>query len=138
MIKKNATELNQASNRILVGTSIEGEINSNGDFRVDGKIKGSIEITGKLVIGEKGMVDGEVSCSNANISGSFKGALHVKELLSLQSTAKLNGDVVTAKLSVEPGAEFTGSCKMGAVVRDIHKNGESKKATQREKGSVTA
>lgn len=136
MIKKNSQELNQASNRILVGTSIEGEIKSNGDFRVDGSIKGKIDISGKLVIGEKGSVDGEIVCSYANISGKFKGKLEVNELLSLQETAKVNGDITTGRLSIEPGAEFTGSCSMGSVVREINKDGESK--SKRGKEAVTA
>lgn len=128
MKKKGGPELNQASNRILAGTSIEGEIQSNGDFRVDGKIKGKIEITGKLVIGENGHVDGEIICAHATIAGSFKGRLEVSELLSLKEQAKVHGDVITNKLSIEPGAEFTGSCNMGAVVREMSNNEESKES----------
>ncbi len=126
MIKKNATEANQASNRILSGTTIEGEIKSNGDIRVDGKIVGRIDISGKLVVGEKGEVEGEVNCSHANISGKIKGKMEISELLTLQTTAKVNGDIITNKLAVEPGAEFTGSCSMGAVVREIKKENDTK------------
>lgn len=122
MIKKSAPETNQASNRILTGTTIEGEISSKGDVRVDGKVKGKINITGKLVIGEKGLVEGEIKCAYANISGSLKGQLEVSELLSLQATARVHGDIITNKLSIEPGAEFTGSCAMGSVLREIRKD----------------
>lgn len=137
MKKKGGPELNQASNRILAGTSIDGEIHSNGDFRVDGKIKGKIEITGKLVIGEKGHVDGEIICAHATISGSFKGRLEVSELLSLREQAKVHGDVITNKLSIESGAEFTGSCNMGAVVREMS-NDEGSKESRREKEQARA
>ncbi len=137
MKKKGGPELNQASNRILAGTSIEGEIHSKGDFRVDGKIKGKIEITGKLVIGENGHVEGEIICAHANIAGSFKGRLEVSELLSLKEQAKVHGDVITNKLSIEPGAEFTGSCNMGAVVREMA-NDDGSKETRREKEQARA
>lgn len=132
MIKKgkDSTDSNQASNRILAGTSIEGELNSKGDIRIDGKVKGSVNITGKLVIGEKGFIEGDVKCAHANVAGTLKGQVEVSELLSLQASAKVHGDIITNKLSVEPGAEFTGSCSMGAVVRDI-KNG-SREETQRQ------
>lgn len=135
MIKKSVPESNQASNRILTGTTIEGEISSKGDVRVDGKIKGKVNITGKLVVGEKGVVEGEIKCAFANISGTLKGQLEVSELLSLQSTARVNGDIITNKLSIEPGAEFTGSCAMGSVIREIKKDEDSGERQKERSGS---
>lgn len=121
MIKKNrdVSDANQASNRILAGTNIEGEVHSNGDIRVDGSLKGTISISGKLVIGENGSVEGDIKCAYATVSGKLKGKIEVSELLSLQATAIVNGEVQTNKLSVEPGAEFSGSCNMGSVVRNM-------------------
>lgn len=126
MIKKgkDINASNQTSNRILVGTSVTGELKSKGDIRIDGSVNGNVEITGKLVVGEKGEVEGEVKCAYATVSGSLRGNIEVTELLSLESTAKVHGDIITNKLSVETGAEFTGSCSMGAVVREIKKDQE--------------
>ena len=112
------------------GTSSLGDINSNGDIRVDGTLKGSIKTEGKVVLGKEGVVEGDVICQNADISGVIKAKITVSNLLSLKDTAKLKGDIVTNKLSIEPGAEFTGSCSMGAVIREI-KNVEQ--ATEKEK-----
>ncbi len=130
MIKKNIIEADHASNRILASTTIEGEIKSNGDIRIDGKITGHVNITGKLVVGEKGRIEGEVRCGHANIFGRIKGKMEVSELLTLQATGKINGDVITNKLSVEPGAEFTGSCTMGAIARNIEKSNAPEKKFQ--------
>ena len=121
---------NSVVNIIGQGTSILGDINSNGDIRVDGTLKGSIKTEGKVVLGKEGVVEGDVICQNADISGVIKAKITVSNLLSLKDTAKLNGDIVTNKLSIEPGAEFTGSCSMGAVIREI-KNAEQ--ATEKEK-----
>ena len=121
---------NSVVNIIGQGTSILGDINSNGDIRIDGTLKGSIKTEGKVVLGKEGVVEGDVMCQNADISGIIKAKITVSNLLSLKETAKLNGDIVTNKLSIEPGAEFTGSCSMGAVIREI-KNAEQ--ATQKEK-----
>ena len=121
---------NSVVNIIGQGTSILGDINSNGDIRVDGTLKGSIKTEGKVVLGKEGVVEGDVICQNADISGIIKAKITVSNLLSLKDTAKLNGDIVTNKLSIEPGAEFTGSCSMGAVIREI-KNVEQ--ATEKEK-----
>lgn len=122
--KKNPDQA-QASNRILIGTEIIGDITSNGDLRIDGKVKGNIKLQGKLVIGENGEVVGEVNCSNVTVSGILKGKIQVTELLSLLQTSKVEGDVVTGKLAVEPGAEFIGSCNMGAVVRKMKDDAQS-------------
>ena len=121
---------NSVVNIIGQGTSILGDINSNGDIRIDGTLKGSIKTEGKVVLGKEGVVEGDVVCQNADISGTIKAKITVSNLLSLKETAKLNGDIVTNKLSIEPGAEFTGSCSMGAVIREI-KNVEE--ATEKEK-----
>jgi cytoskeletal protein CcmA (bactofilin family) len=128
MIKKSKETLSTGqSNRILVGTSIDGIIKSDGDFRVDGKMKGEIEITGKLVVGEGGTVEGEVKCGSANVSGKIIGTIMVDDLLSLEATARVEGDVITSKLSVINGAELSGSCSMGAVVREMQNNDEARK-----------
>lgn len=121
---------NSVVNIIGQGTSIIGDINSNGDIRVDGTLKGSIKTEGKVVLGKEGVVEGDVICQNADISGIIKAKITVSNLLSLKETAKLKGDIVTNKLSIEPGAEFTGSCSMGAVIREI-KNADQ--AVEKEK-----
>lgn len=95
------------------GTDIKGNIKSNGDLRIDGFIKGTITASGKVVVGTTGCVEGEISCQNADISGEVKANIKVVELLSLKANAVVSGDIFTNKLSIEPGAIFTGACKMG-------------------------
>ena len=131
---RSSTSDNQISNRILAGTEIDGDIRSTGDFRVDGTIKGTVELKGKLVVGEKAVVEGDVICSNANIAGRVIGQVKVSELLSLQASCKVEGDIQTAKLSVEPGAEFTGSCNMG-VVREM-KDGSKENKEEKSRRSA--
>ena len=109
----------QTINLIGAGTSIEGEIKSNGDVRIDGTITGSVASKAKVVLGNTGNVEGDVHCQSADISGTIKGKLIVSEMLFLKSTAKITGDITTSKLVVEAGASFTGSCNMGPVVKDI-------------------
>ena len=87
---------------------------------------------GKVVVGKKGKVEGEINCSNADISGEVNAKTNVSQLLSLKATAKLFGDIVINKLAIEPGASFTGKCSMGeSVVKDI-KDGEKKQAQEKQ------
>lgn len=99
--------------QIAAGTEIQGEINCGGDLRIDGVVNGTIQVKGKIVVGDAGRIEGEVSCRNGDISGHLKGKITVLELLSLKSTSRLQGDITTKKLSIEPGAIFTGTCQMG-------------------------
>jgi cytoskeletal protein CcmA (bactofilin family) len=102
----------QSINMLGAGTTIKGDIQSNGDFRIDGTLIGSIQSKGKIVIGTTGNVEGEVTCNNADISGRLKAQITVSELLTLKSTALLTGEITTSKLSIEPGAKFSGTCNM--------------------------
>ena len=117
---KKYPEQAQASNRILVGTSITGDVVSDGDIRVDGKVVGNMKVSGKLVIGEQGRVEGEVECKNAAIAGQLEGTLKVAQTLSLTASAKVQGKVQVEKLAVEPGAEINGSVTMGTVMRKVN------------------
>ncbi len=112
---------NDASrNHISHDTKIVGDIETNGDIRLDGQLAGSIRSKGKVVLGNTGKVEGEIFCQNANISGEVKGRLIVSELLSLQASSKVEGEINTGKLAIEPGALFTGNCSMGAVLKDMN------------------
>lgn len=110
-------ETTNSINIITSGTVIKGDITASGDFRLDGKLEGNIQLNGKLVIGDSGVVNGNVLCMNANIIGTVNGNLSVKELLSLHSSARVKGDILINKLSIEPGAIFTGKCNMLDEVR---------------------
>jgi cytoskeletal protein CcmA (bactofilin family) len=115
MAKNNETE-NNAINLIGIGTEITGDINSNGDIRIDGTLNGNLITKGKVVIGETGKVKGEISCKNSDVSGTVEGKLIVSQLLSLKVTARVNGDMQTNKLAIEPGSKFTGNCNMSEEI----------------------
>lgn len=125
-----------AINTIRTGTEITGDIVCKGDIRIDGKLFGNLKSEGKVVVGENGLIQGNVECNNATISGDMKVNITVHELLTLKSTANLVGEISTNKLQIEPGANFSGSCKMGAVVKGIDE-GHSMK-DKRNESSKTA
>lgn len=113
MAKYNEIESN-GINIIGVGTNIKGDISTNADIRIDGNLVGNLNSTGKVVIGESGIIYGEVICKNADISGKVEGKITASELLSLKVTAKIFGDINVNRLAVEPGCIFNGNCKMDA------------------------
>ena len=121
----NGNQSPERLNRIVEGTAIEGDIKSDSNIRIDGYLKGTISVKGRLVLGPTGKIDGNVYCKNADLEGKLNGVIEVDELLSLKNTAKLQGEISTNKLSIEPGAIFSGNCKMGAVLKDISSSDDS-------------
>ena len=101
------------------GTIIKGDIKASGDMRIDGTLIGSVTSKGKVVVGTTGIVEGEIICQSADFSGNVKAKVMVAELLAMKASAILTGEVSTGKISIEPGAKFTGSCNMNVPANKI-------------------
>lgn len=114
-------------NRIGNSTKIKGDIVSEADFRIDGELEGNVKTTGKVVIGAGGYLHGKVECAQADIEGNFNGELIIADLLTLKSSAVIEGTVSVAKLAVEPGATFNASCTMRG--KEVKASGASSKNT---------
>ncbi|MBF25024.1 MAG: cell shape determination protein CcmA [Flavobacteriales bacterium] len=117
-----STDKNNEINSISTGSTLEGNLNSKGDVRIDGQLNGSVHTEGRLVLGQGGVIEGEAVCESAIIAGKIKATITVKDILTLKSTAKLSGEIIASKLAIEPGAIFSGKCSMGPVVKNINKN----------------
>ena len=109
------TDLLGKTNRIVEGTTINGNIISPADSRLDGHLIGNFESTGKIVIGPAGSVKGDITCINADIEGNFEGKIQVAELLNIKGNASVCGEVVCGKLSIDPGADFSATCVMNPM-----------------------
>jgi cytoskeletal protein CcmA (bactofilin family) len=115
-------------NLIGTGTVIRGDVETAGDIRIDGTLIGKLSAKARVVLGESAIIEGNIFCQNADVSGAILGNIVVDELLTLKSTGRMHGDVITRKLVIEAGADFTGNCKMGE--NGGKQPAESKKQTQ--------
>ena len=98
--------------RISAGTVFKGEISSPTDLRIDGIFQGKIYSKGKVSVGEKAVVSGDIICQNVDFAGTMKGNFFVKDTLSLKSSCKVDGDLNTRRLQMELDATFNGNCRM--------------------------
>jgi cytoskeletal protein CcmA (bactofilin family) len=132
--KKVAEELSNSSNTIGKGTTVEGNIETYGNLRVDGRVVGNIVTKSKLVLGQTSEVDGNILAQNAEVLGEIKGKIEVSDLLILKPSSVIRGDILTSKLIVETGATFNGGCKMGNVMKEIKigENGLQNETKQQE------
>ena len=133
MAKPNEVEVG-TRNHIAPGTTIKGDVLTEGDIRIDGSVEGTLVSKGKLVLGETGEISGEIKCKNANISGKLDGIVLVSEMLTVQHTGKVSGEITYGKLTVEPGAELSGKLSIVGKVKNIV--GDKKAEEAREEKSA--
>ena len=98
--------------RISTGTKVKGEISSSNDIRIDGTFEGKIYSKGRVVVGEKALIKGDIICANVDFWGTMEGNFFVKDTLSLKSSSKVKGDLHIKRLQVELDAKFDGTCQM--------------------------
>lgn len=107
---------------IGAGTTLKGDISSNSDLRIDGTVHGNITSSAKIIIGNGGLVEGDISCNQADIVGKVSGNVRSKELLQLRGECVVTGNLYAGKLQVEPTATFNGQCHMGANIVEMNNN----------------
>ncbi len=112
MAKKEMTVNPNSVNSIAESTNFEGTISTQSDINIKGNFKGTLNTESKFVLGQQGVLSGEVHCKNALISGKIKGKIVVKDLITIQSSAVVDGDISAKRLVIEVGAKFNGNCLM--------------------------
>lgn len=117
-----STPAGNGTTLVSAGTVLKGNIQSNGDLRIDGTIHGNISSNAKIIIGASGVVEGDISGNQADIVGRVNGDIRAKELLQLRGDSVVTGNLYTGKLQVEPSATFNGQCHMGANVVEMNSN----------------
>jgi cytoskeletal protein CcmA (bactofilin family) len=92
-------------------TELEGNVSTRQSLRVDGKVKGEVKAV-SVIVGEFGVVTGDVTAANVTISGKVKGNISARESIELLPKAQILGDIRTVKLVIADGACFEGNCQM--------------------------
>ncbi|MCK9324342.1 MAG: polymer-forming cytoskeletal protein [Bacteroidales bacterium] len=116
-------ESTNAINLISTGTIVKGDVESNSGIRLDGQLEGNLSAKGKVVIGNAGELTGNIMAVNVEISGVINGNVKAAQIC-LKASAKITGDIITQRLSIEPGAFFFGTCRMEGTP-----DGKTKEAT---------
>lgn len=104
-----------ADGAVVIRSTIVGNISAGNLSLSDGSITGDISTTGDVVITEKSVVNGNIKAKSLNCSGKVNGDLLISENISLNSSACIIGDIVTATMSVARGASVKGSIEMRSM-----------------------
>ena len=98
---------------------VEGEISGEENLHVDGRINGSIRLTGDLFIGASGVVEAEVDARNVVIQGAVTGKVVARQQLEVQPTGHFSGECTAASIQIHEGAVFEGISRMTANSRRL-------------------
>ncbi|HSZ24716.1 MAG TPA: polymer-forming cytoskeletal protein [Cytophagaceae bacterium] len=118
--KKELEQLGNASTIIAKNAVIEGNMETVGNLRIEGKLVGHIRCKAKVAMGDSSLIEGNIVTQNAEIAGCIKGQIEVTDLLILKPTAVIEGDIIAGKIMIEVGAIFNGTCKMGVAIKEIN------------------
>lgn len=96
----------QVVNIIGENTIVEGKVVSKGSIRIDGTVKGDVEVEGKLLLSPTAKVSGDIYCVDAEICGFVEGTIKADGLVAMKETAKIKGDIYYSQIEIIPGAQL--------------------------------
>jgi cytoskeletal protein CcmA (bactofilin family) len=111
--KQQPLEINQQEISTIIGEGFvfKGELQGTSAIRIEGKIIGNVNVEGGIVLGEKGIIEGNVTTRSAIIYGTIKGNIKTTQL-EIKRTGFVNGDITTDTLEIELGAQYNGKLDM--------------------------
>ncbi|MDR0427076.1 MAG: polymer-forming cytoskeletal protein [Dysgonamonadaceae bacterium] len=112
MKMKDAISSGVSHNTLAQGTFIKGDIKAEEDIRIDGKVEGTINCPGKVIIGHQAEIQGDIRCANMDLIGIVTGNIFVDNTFSMRANGVFSGELTAGSLEIEPGATFNGTCKM--------------------------
>ncbi|MGM0409388.1 MAG: bactofilin family protein [Bacillota bacterium] len=114
MFGKNQSEKEQGKVETIIGsgTKVDGNLNTKGSLRIEGKIDGFVESEGEVFVGEGGNITADITARNVIIAGSVQGNINAKNKLKILASGKLNGDLKAKTLIIKEGAVFTGTSSL--------------------------
>lgn len=103
---------------IASGVTIEGTVVTDGDIRIEGRLVGTLVCKAKLVLGTSGSIEGVVDAFNAAVAGTIKGNVVVRDMVQMQETGKIEGDLIAVKMGMQVGGGVSGNIRTGQIAMD--------------------
>lgn len=113
--RKNFADPEQLDTLIGKEISAEGTLDSEGDIQVNGQFQGEIKSNGDVIVAEHAKVKADITATNVYVAGEVDGNIAATERLEILETGRVNGNVASQALSIEPGGILKGSSTMTEV-----------------------
>src|SRR5690606_30361473 len=110
--KSGAPANGNALSIIAAGTTINGDIDTDGVIRTEGRVEGAVRAGRRVLVGRQGSVLGDIGTREAVIGGKVEGTITATERLEVQSTSLIIGDINTRAIAVIEGGKINGSVRI--------------------------
>ena len=110
-IRKNNNQIGKIDTIIGSSTNFKGNLLPEGTIRIDGRLQGNISGADGVIIGEKGVIEGDITAGTVVVGGKVIGNVTASENLEIYSSAEIRGDLKYSRISIEEGAIFEGTCQ---------------------------
>lgn len=122
---KQVSDINQQEISTIIGDSfiLTGELSGQSIIRIDGKITGNVKVINGVILGEKGVIVGDIETASAIIYGTVNGNVKARQL-EIKKTGRVNGDIKTETLEIEMGAHYNGQLEMKQLIKVEEKKAE--------------
>ena len=102
---------------IAAGTKVVGDCETEGTFRIEGTIEGTVRAGKAVVVGKDGVVKGDITTQDAVIGGHVTGTVIAESRLELQATCVIDGEIRARRIKLDEGGKVNGQVQMGDVSR---------------------
>ncbi len=116
---------------IAVGTHFKGDIESQASLRIDGEVTGNLICQNKIIVGPTGLIAGNLDGTEIVIMGSVEGEITAKKSLILKGKGRIDGNIFTTMLTIDPESHFNGRCHMDSQVIDMDQGKKEKEIKQK-------
>ena len=101
-----------ATTHIAAGSRVIGDITGSTDLIVEGKVSGKLDMKSGVMVGTSGVVDGEIRARAVRVAGTVNGNVAGVEEIEILPEGRVEGDVVSPRVMISPGAFFKGKVEM--------------------------
>jgi cytoskeletal protein CcmA (bactofilin family) len=131
-------DFGQVNGFIGKGMSMEGKLSFDGTVTVEGHFTGNVVSGGIFIVGDGGVVDGDINVDSVVVHGEVKGSINAKTRVELNKPGKVRGDIFTPNLIIEEGVLFEGNCNMSGNVSEFNSYRDAKKLDPAEAADNTS
>jgi cytoskeletal protein CcmA (bactofilin family) len=109
-----------ATTTIAKGGKFSGDITGSSDLRVEGEFEGTVAISGSAFVAESGQVQASIRAARGMVAGQVDGNVFGDELIELEPTAVVKGDLLAPKILIREGASLQGRVEMASPISNTN------------------